>query len=79
VLEDIVDTGITLDFIQKQLRGYEPAEIKVATLLYKPEVCRHNVSLDYVGMEIPDDFVVGYGLDYNGFGRNLRQIYTVIE
>jgi hypoxanthine phosphoribosyltransferase len=79
VLEDIVDTGITLDFIQKQLRGYEPAEIKVATLLYKPEVCRHNVSLDYVGMEIPDDFVVGYGLDYNGFGRNLKQIYTVIE
>ena len=79
VLEDIVDTGITLDFIQKQLRGYEPAEIKVATLLYKPEACRHNVSLDYVGMEIPDDFVVGYGLDYNGFGRNLRQIYTVIE
>jgi len=79
VLEDIVDTGITLDFIQKQLRGYEPAEIKVATLLYKPEAYRHNVSLDYVGMEIPDDFVVGYGLDYNGFGRNLRQIYTVME
>ena len=79
VLEDIVDTGITLDFIQKQLRGYEPAEIKLATLLYKPEACRKDVSLDYVGIEIPDDFVVGYGLDYNGYGRNLRQIYTVIE
>ncbi|MCD6565417.1 MAG: hypoxanthine phosphoribosyltransferase [Bacteroidales bacterium] len=79
VLEDIVDTGITLDFIQKQLRGYEPAEIKLATLLYKPEACRQDVSLDYVGIEIPDDFVVGYGLDYNGYGRNLRQIYTVIE
>ncbi len=79
VLEDIVDTGITLDFIQKQLRGYEPAEIKLATLLYKPEACRQDVSLDYVGIEIPDDFVVGYGLDYNGCGRNLRQIYTIIE
>jgi len=79
VLEDIVDTGITLDFIQKQLRGYEPAEIKLATLLYKPDACRQDVSLDYVGIEIPDDFVVGYGLDYNGYGRNLRQIYTVIE
>ena len=79
VLEDIVDTGITLDFIQKQLRGYEPAEIKLATLLYKPEACRQDISLDYVGIEIPNDFVVGYGLDYNGHGRNLRQIYTVIE
>ena len=79
VLEDIVDTGITLDFIQKQLKGYEPAEIKVATLLYKPEACRQDVALDYVGIEIPDDFVVGYGLDYNGHGRNLRQIYTIIE
>jgi len=79
VLEDIVDTGITLDFIQKQLRGYEPAEIKLATLLYKPEACKQDVSLDFVGIEIPDDFVVGYGLDYNGHGRNLRQIYTIIE
>ena len=79
VLEDIVDTGITLDFIQKQLRGYEPAEIKLATLLYKPEACRQDISLDYVGIEIPDDFVVGYGLDYNGYGRNLRQIYSVIK
>lgn len=78
VLEDIVDTGITLDFIQKQLRGYEPAEIKLATLLYKPEACRQDVALDYVGIEIPDDFVVGYGLDYNGYGRNLRHIYTEI-
>ena len=79
VLEDIVDTGITLDYIQKQLRGYEPAEIKLATLLYKPEACRQDISLDYVGIEIPDDFVVGYGLDYNGYGRNLRHIYTVIK
>ena len=78
VLEDIVDTGITLDFIQKQLRGYEPAKIKLATLLYKPDACRQDVSLDFVGIEIPDDFVVGYGLDYNGFGRNLKQIYTEI-
>ena len=79
VLEDIVDTGVTLDFIQKQLKGYEPAEIKLATLLYKPEACRQDVALDYVGFEIPDDFVVGYGLDYNGYGRNLNQIYSLID
>jgi len=47
--------------------------------LYKPEACRQDISLDYVGIEIPDDFVVGYGLDYNGYGRNLRHIYTVIK
>lgn len=75
VLEDIVDTGITLDFIQKQLRGYEPAEIRLASLLFKPDACKQDVDLDYVGMEIPNDFVIGYGLDYNGYGRNLKQIY----
>lgn len=77
VLEDIVDTGITIDNIIKQLKGYEPAEIKIATFLLKPEALQTNVQLDYVGMEIPNDFIIGYGLDYNGFGRNLADIYKI--
>lgn len=79
VLEDIVDTGITIDNIIKQLKGYEPAEIKLATLLLKPEALQTEVSLDYVGIEIPNDFIIGYGLDYNGYGRNLADIYKITE
>jgi len=79
ILEDIVDTGITLEDIIKQLRGYEPAEIRVATLLHKPDAYRKNIELDYVGIEIPNDFVVGFGLDYKGYGRNLPDIYRVVD
>jgi hypoxanthine phosphoribosyltransferase len=79
ILEDIVDTGITLENIIKQLKGYEPKEIRVATLLHKPDAFQKDIKLDYVGLEIPNDFVVGYGLDYEGFGRNLPDIYRVID
>jgi len=79
IIEDIVDTGHTLDSIIKQLKGYEPNEIKIATLLFKPEAYQHNIKLDYIGIEIPNDFIIGYGLDYNGYGRNLKQIYSIIE
>lgn len=79
ILEDIVDTGHTLDNIIKQLKGYEPAEIKIATLLFKPEAYQFTIKLDYVGIEVPNDFLIGYGLDYNGYGRNLKQIYSIIE
>lgn len=79
VLEDIVDTGVTLDTIIRQLNGYEPREVVVATMLHKPEALRKKVTLNYVGFEIPNEFVLGYGLDYNGYGRNLPEIYTLIE
>ncbi|MBN1986788.1 MAG: hypoxanthine phosphoribosyltransferase [Prolixibacteraceae bacterium] len=79
VLEDIVDTGITIDHILKQLEGLNPKEVKIATLLLKPDALQKKVQLDYVGLEIPNDFIVGYGLDYNGFGRNLIDIYSVIN
>ncbi len=79
VLEDIVDTGITMDSIIKQLKGYEPAEIRFATLLFKPEAYKKEFSIDYKCFEIPNDFIIGYGLDYNGYGRNLASIYTVVE
>ena len=78
ILEDIIDTGNTLESIIKQLKGYEPAEIKVATLLFKPEAYKKDLPIDYIGFEIPNDFILGYGLDYDGFGRNLADIYTIV-
>ncbi len=79
ILEDIVDTGITLDNILEQLKLLKPAEIKVATLLLKPDALKKEVQLDYIGLKIPNDFIVGYGLDYDGLGRNLIDIYTVVN
>jgi len=79
VLEDIVDTGVTLETIIRQLSGYEPAKIKVATFLYKPDTALKEVKLDYIGMEIPNNFIVGYGLDYEGYGRNFRDIYQLVD
>ncbi len=79
VLEDIIDTGITITKIKKQLLGYEPKDLKIASLLFKPEACKTDIEVDYLGLEIPNDFIVGYGLDYDGYGRNLPDIYTVIE
>ncbi len=79
VLEDIIDTGITMESIIKQLNGYEPAEIKIATLLFKPDAFVKDYKIDYVGFDIPNDFIVGYGLDYGGFGRNYPDIYSVAE
>lgn len=79
IIEDIVDTGNTLEEVISLVKKHEPADIKVATLLFKPDSYEANIKLDYIGLEIPNDFVVGYGLDYDGFGRNLKDIYTVIE
>jgi hypoxanthine phosphoribosyltransferase len=79
VLEDIVDSGITLDNIQEQLKKLKPEKVYIATLLLKPEALQKEVQLDYVGLEIPNDFIVGYGLDYDGHGRNLIDIYSVIN
>lgn len=79
ILEDIVDTGITIENILEQLKKLNPKEIKIATLLLKPESLQKDVQLDYIGLEIPNDFIVGYGLDYNGHGRNLINIYSVIN
>lgn len=79
VLEDIVDSGITIDKTIEQIKSKNPFEIKIATLLLKPDALRVQVPLDYIGIEIPNDFIVGYGLDYNGRGRNLIDIYKVTE
>lgn len=79
ILEDIVDTGITIENTIKQLQQKNPANIYVATLLLKPDALVKDVELDYVGLEIPNDFIVGYGLDYDGRGRNLIDIFKVVE
>ncbi len=79
VLEDIVDTGITINNIQEQLTKLKPKEVLVASLLLKPDALQKEVNLEYVGIEIPNDFIVGYGLDYDGYGRNLLDIYSVIK
>jgi hypoxanthine phosphoribosyltransferase len=79
LLEDIVDTGVTIEHLIEQLEAQNPASVKVATLLFKPDACNRKLNLNYVGMEIPNDFIVGYGLDYDGYGRNLPDIYTVID
>lgn len=79
VLEDIVDSGLTIRMLNEQIQKHNPRELKIATLLLKPDVYKGYIPLDYVGMEIPNDFIVGYGLDYDGLGRNLKDIYQVIE
>lgn len=77
ILEDIVDTGITLGKLVETLSAHNPKAIKIATLLYKPESYKGNLKIDYIGRSIPNDFIVGYGLDYDGLGRNLADIYTL--
>lgn len=79
VVEDIVDTGHTLNSIIKQLKGFDPNDIKIASLLFKPDSFQYKYKIDYLGFSIPNDFIVGYGLDYDGFGRNLDSIYTIIN
>ena len=78
VVEDIVDTGITMERILNSLKAKGAKEIYIATFLQKPAALKRDIKVDYVAMKIPNDFIVGYGLDYDGYGRNLKDIYTVI-
>ncbi len=77
IVEDIVDSGNTIRHLKHQFAEQAPRSVAVASLLFKPQALVHDLSLDYVGFEIPNDFVVGYGLDYDGLGRNLRSIYKL--
>lgn len=79
VVEDIVDSGLTLQILLKKLKEKNPASVKIASLLFKPDAFKADFEIDYLGMEIPNDFIVGYGLDYDGYGRNLKDIYTLIS
>lgn len=78
ILEDIIDTGTTIAFAKKKFLEMGAEEVKVATLLFKPDSFKENYKIDYIGMQIPDKFIVGYGLDYDGYGRNYPDIYQLI-
>lgn len=79
IVEDIVDTGITMERILSSLRAKGASNIHIATFLQKPDALQRDIQVDYVAMRIPNDFIVGYGLDYDGYGRNLKDIYTVVN
>lgn len=77
ILEDIVDTGKTLNEFLPKLDHQQPKSLKIAALLHKPEATQYPLQIDYVGFNIPNKFVVGYGLDYDGLGRNFKEIYQL--
>lgn len=79
IVEDIVDTGLTMKRMLETLGTRSPAEIHICTLLVKPDKLQVDLNIEYAAMNIPNDFIVGYGLDYNQQGRNLPDIYTVVE
>ena len=79
IVEDIVDTGKTLHEFLPKLNHQQPRSFKIAALLHKPEATQYLLSIDYLGFSIPNKFVVGYGLDYDGLGRNLKEIYQLAD
>lgn len=79
ILEDIIDTGKTMHDFLPQLFHQQPASLKICALLHKPEATKFPLVIDYCGFSIPDKFVVGYGLDYDGLGRNIKEIYQWID
>ena len=79
IVEDIVESGLTMKRMLESLGTRNPASIHICTLLLKPEKLKVNLNIEYAAMEIPNDFIVGYGLDYDQQGRNLRNIYTLVE
>ncbi|MFT3846846.1 MAG: hypoxanthine phosphoribosyltransferase [Lacibacter sp.] len=79
VVEDIIDTGKTMNEFLPQLQNQRPASLKIASLLHKPEATVFPVVIDYLGFAVPDKFLLGYGLDYDGLGRNLKEIYQLTD
>lgn len=79
ILEDIIDTGKTLHSFLPEMLQRQPASLKIASFLAKPDALQYPIQAQYVGFEIPNNFVLGYGLDYDGLGRNLPELYTLVE
>ena len=77
VIEDIVDTGDTMQYLLAELAQKNPASVKLATMVFKPEALKHPLQPDFIGFTVPTDFLVGYGLDYDGLGRNLNDIFIL--
>lgn len=78
IVEDIIDSGITMEQLLRDVSAMKPASVSVACFCFKPAAFRKDFAIDYIGMEIPNDFIVGYGLDYDGQGRNLPDIYRKV-
>ena len=79
IVEDIVDTGNTIEELKAILKEHKVKHFKIATLFLKPEAYKKDIKLDYVGIRIPNKFIVGFGLDYDGLGRNLKDVYQLSE
>ena len=79
IIEDIVDTGKTLHEFLPQLLNQQPASLKIAALLHKPDALAYPLKIDYLGFSVPNKFLLGYGLDYDGLGRNFKEIYQLVE
>lgn len=79
IIEDIIDTGKTMNVFLPQLYHQNPASLKIAALLHKPEATEYPITIDYLGFSVPNKFLLGYGLDYDGLGRNLKEIYQLSE
>jgi hypoxanthine phosphoribosyltransferase len=77
ILEDIIDTGHTIARLKTYIQSQQPASFRIASLLFKPDALLNDIQPDYAALRIPNDFIVGYGLDYDGLGRNLRNIYKI--
>lgn len=79
IVEDIIDTGITMENTINKFKKLNAKDVKIATLLFKPNSFLKDYNIDYIGLKIPNDFIVGYGLDYDGFGRNYPDIYKIVD
>ena len=79
IVEDIVESGQTMRQMIESLGTRNPASVQICTLFFKPEKLKEELTLDYVAFRIPDDFILGYGLDYDGLGRELKDVYTIVE
>ena len=79
IVEDIVESGQTMKQMIESLGTRNPESVRICTLFFKPEKLKEELNLDYVAFRIPDDFIVGYGLDYDGLGRELKDVYTIVE
>jgi hypoxanthine phosphoribosyltransferase len=77
VIEDIIDTGITMEYTLEKIRQLGAKDVKLSTMLFKPGSFKKSYQIDYIGLDIPNDFIIGYGLDYDGYGRNYPEIYKI--
>ena len=78
IIEDIIDTGKTLSHFLPQLKYHHPASLKIAALLHKPDAMIYDIKINYLGFKVPNNFLIGYGLDYDGLGRNIKEIYQLL-